>query len=451
MSPNRRSRMGRFQGAVLLCVLQLSTQPLWAQSPGDAAVLDSSRVAHDAWERGVRAFRANDVGVAHRELRHAALAWPVEQGYLWGRVISAAMMSDTAEVIAGLRGYSNIGLGRSVWSDTALRQFHAVPEFRILATRLDSNIAPLVRSHEVATMRDSTFWPEGVDFDPKSGNYYLASVRHRTIAELRPDGTVREMWPRASAGMGALMGIRVDTVRGVLWATMSGIAQMEGYAPADSALGALLRIRISDGSIERRWDIPPSPLGHVLGDLAVSASGDVFLTDSREPVLYRLRVGADTLERITNPLFRSLQGMAPSRDGAALYVADYAYGLLRVDLHDGSVVRLDDAPGSTSLGCDGIVLDPSGAIIAVQNGVSPARIMRFTIDDRARRITRAEVIDRNTLLADEPTIGTLAHGEFVYVANSQWEKYDERGTRKPAARLTGPLLLGVPLGRATSP
>lgn len=452
MSPSREGRIPRCSCIAFVCVLQLAAQPLLAQSAAsNAAALDSSRVAQDAWQRGVKAFRAHDVGAAHRELKRAALAWPVEQGYLWGRVISAAMISDTAEVIAGLRGYAAVGLGRSVLNDSVLRQFREVPAFRAVAATLDSNVAPLARSHRVATMSDSTFWPEGVDFDPKSGNYYLASIRHRTIAELHPDGTVRELWPRGGAGIGALMGVRVDTMRGVLWATMSGIPQMEGYAPADSALAALLRIRISDGFVERRWDIPPATLGHVLGDLAVSASGEVFLTDSREPVLYRLRAGADTLERITSPLFRSLQGMAPSPDGAALYVADYAYGLLRVDLHDGAVVRLGDAPGSTSLGCDGIVLDPSGAIVAVQNGVSPARIMLFTIDDHARRIVRAEVIDRNTPLADEPTIGTLAHGQFVYVANSQWEKYDERGTRKPAVPLTAPLLLGVPLPGAAAP
>ena len=309
-----------------------------------------------------------------------------------------------------------------------------------------SPTAALARSHRVASMSDSTFWPEGVDFDPRTGNYYLASIRHRTLAELRPDGAVRELWPRNLPGMGALMGVRVDVARGVLWATMSGAPQMEGYMPVDSGLAALLRVRISDGTVERRWNIPPSPKGHALGDLAVSAQGDIYMTDSYEPVLYRLRPGRDTLERIVNPLFRSLQGMAPAPDGTVLYVADYSRGLLRVDLADGTVVRLTDAPGFTSAGCDGIILDASGAIIAVQNGLSPARIMRFVIDDAARRITRAEVIDQNTAVADEPTIGTLAHGEFVYVANSQWDKYDLRGKRKPEVPLTPPLLLGVPLG-----
>jgi len=206
----------------------------------------------------------------------------------------------------------------------------------------------------------------------------------------------------------------------------------------------LLRIRITNGAIERRWRLAPATLGHTLGDLAVGENGDVFVTDSNEPVLYRLRAGGDSLESIRNPLFRSLQGIAPVPGGKVAYVADYSHGLLRVDLETNRVTRLDDAPHSTSLGCDGIAWD-RGAIVAVQNGVTPARITRFVLDASGMRIVRADVLDRNSTVADEPTIGTIAGGEFVYVANSQWEKHDDVGRRVLARALTRPVLLAVPL------
>jgi len=34
---------------------------------------------------------------------------------------------------------------------------------------------------------------------------------------------------------------------------------------------------------------------------------------------------------------------------------------------------------------------------------------------------------------------------FVYVANSQWEKYTDDGKRKPEVKLTAPVLLSLPL------
>src|ERR1041385_3889591 len=99
--------------------------------------------------------------------------------------------------------------------------------------------------------------------------------------------------------------------------------------------------------------------------------------------------------------------------------------------------------GSTSLGGAGIACD-RGAIVAVQNGVAPARIMRFVLDGSGTRIVRALVLDRNLPTADEPTIGAVVGKDFVYVANSQWEKYTDDGRRNGTA-LLAPVLLAVPL------
>jgi hypothetical protein len=115
-----------------------------------------------------------------------------------------------------------------------------------------------------------------------------------------------------------------------------------------------------------------------------------------------------------------------------------------VDLASKDITRLADAPGSTSIGCDGIAWD-GAAIVAVQNGVAPPRVMRFVIDDAGRRIARAEVLDRNIAIADEPTIGAIVGREFVYVANGQWEKYTDKGVRRPERALTRPVLLAVRL------
>jgi DNA-binding beta-propeller fold protein YncE len=358
--------------------------------------------------------------------------------------VLAQLVSDTDATHRALDAYASLGLGRDLHNDARFAGLASLSGFAGVFARHDSNRAPVVRSHVVARLDDSTFWPEGVDYDSDTHRYYVASVRHRTIAEVGNGRVIRELWPRDAPGMGAVLGVRVDAKHGVLWATLAGIPQMSGYVRADSAIAALVRVRITDGRIEHRWDLAAAPLGHILGDLAIGSSGDVFVTDSNDPVLYRLPAGSDSLQRITSPLFRSLQGMAPVPDENVVYVADYSLGLLRVDLATNEVTRLQEPPGTTTLGCDGIVLD-RGAIIAVQNGVSPARVMRFTLDPTGRRIARAEVLDQNIEVADEPTIGTIAGRSFVYVANGQWGKYTEDGRRIPERRLTAPLLIGVPL------
>jgi len=291
---------------------------------------------------------------------------------------------------------------------------------------------------------DTTFFAEGVDVDPRSGLTYVTSVRHGTIAELTPLGDyIRELLPRSGVGLGAILAVRVDAPRGVLWATMSTIPQAANYAPADSLRHALLRIRLPDAEIDGRWFVPPSPNGHTLGDVAIGPLGDVFMTDSRDPVLYRLPADSLELQPIRHPLFRSLQGVAPAPGARAVFVADYSHGLLKVDLFSGEVTRLVDAPGSTSLGCDGIAWHED-AIIAVQNGVTPPRVMRFELDSSWTRIVRADVLERNPAVADEPTLGTIVGDEFIYVANSQWEKYDASGARIPRTVLRRPVLVAIP-------
>jgi sugar lactone lactonase YvrE len=431
----------RWLSGLLLCAL---AQPVAAQEPADMAALDSAAVARAAWSRATAAYRAGDLSTSRREVARAEGAWPTQPDYLWAKARLAAAARDSVTLERALRAYADLGLGRDLRADTTIARFLTLPSFGPIVAAHDANRAPLIRSQVRASLPDPTFWAEGMDYDARTGNFYVSSVRHRTIAEIRPSGEVRELWPRGRPELGAIFGVRVDAVRRVLWVTTSGLRQTQGYRPADSAIAALLRVRISDGAIERRWDIPAEPGGHVLGDLAIGPRGDVYFTDSKAPVLYLLRAGTDSVERITNPLFRSLQGLAPIPDGRSLYLADYSHGLLRVELATGRVSRLHDAPGSTSLGCDGIVWH-RGSLIAVQNGVAPARVMRFALDTTGNRILRADVLDRHVPLAVEPTVGAVAGNVFVYVANSQWNNYEEDGTRKVSVALAPPVLLAVPL------
>lgn len=433
-----------------LALVSIASELVGAQDMTGFPAVDSAAVARAAFGRAAKAINAHDIGVARQEVTRAAESWPIQPSYVWAQAVLAAQAGDTTTTLRALQAYASLGIGRDLRGETALSPFITLPAFAGTVAKHDALRAPIARSREVARMADSTFWPEGVDYDPRTRRYYVASIGHRTIAEISPDGSTRELWPRdgASGGeaVGAMFGVRVDHKRGALWATTSAAPQMANYRPADSTIAALLRIRISDGSIERRWNIPPAPKGHTLGDLAIGPNGDVFVTDSNEPVLYRLRAGADTLESIRSPLFRSLQGIAPSPDGRLLYVVDYSHGILRVDLATKSVIRVADAPGSTSLGCDGLAWD-RGAIVAVQNGIVPARIVRFALSSSGDRITEAKVLDQNWEIADEPTIGTIVGKTFVYVANSQWEKYDPAMRRIPAKPLTRPRLLAVPLSR----
>jgi hypothetical protein len=92
-------------------------------------------------------------------------------------------------------------------------------------------------------------------------------------------------------------------------------------------------------------------------------------------------------------------------------------------------------------------------LVAVQNGVTPPRIVRVRILESARDpmgnstryVEGIDVLDRRIPLADEPTMGVVDGSTFIYVADSQWDKHDDDGNVKPGARLLQPILLKVDL------
>jgi hypothetical protein len=130
-----------------------------------------------------------------------------------------------------------------------------------------------------------------------------------------------------------------------------------------------------------------------------------------------------------------------------MYVADYSHGLLRVDLVARTVAALRAAPGVTLLGIDGLYLH-DGTLIAVQNGVTPARVVRFCLDAEGTSVRRADVLDRNPALADEPSLGAVVGDTVFYVATSQWEKFDDTGRRRPGTVARPVTIVGAPLERA---
>ena len=239
-----------------------------AQELTHVAIVDSANAARAAWARAVAAMQKHADSTARREVARAANAWPTQSAYVWGEALLAARANDTVTALRALRDYAKLGLGRDLRADTSVARLLSAPGFAAVLVDHNANRAALVRSHIRAKLADSTFWPEGVDVDPRTHRYYVASIRHRTIAEIRPDGTSRELITRDQHDLGAIFGVRFDARRGVLWATTSGVRQTEGYVAADSAIGALLKIRVADGTIEQRWNVPVRPGGHVLGDLA---------------------------------------------------------------------------------------------------------------------------------------------------------------------------------------
>jgi sugar lactone lactonase YvrE len=207
----------------------------------------------------------------------------------------------------------------------------------------------------------------------------------------------------------------------------------------------VLAFDLRSGKRVARYEVGHDGRAHVVGDLTVAGDGRVYASDSRAPVLFRVPEQGDTLERfLQSPLLLSAQGLAATPDGRTLYLSDYARGIIKVDLATRQASLLAAADSVLALGVDALVWTRHG-LVGVQNGVTPHRVVRLTLDGAGDRVVRSEDLDRAHPAYDEPTLGVLVGNDFYYIADGQWERFGEDGTVADPSALRSTVVLRLRL------
>jgi hypothetical protein len=106
-----------------------------------------------------------------------------------------------------------------------------------------------------------------------------------------------------------------------------------------------------------------------------------------------------------------------------------------VDLAAGKGFDLQYAASALALGgIDGLYWY-DGTLVAIQNGMTPHRVMRLALSEDGHVIAKATPLDAGKPELVLPTYGTLAGDALYFVANSQKNAYGAYGTPKDDARL----------------
>ena len=358
----------------------------------------------------------------------------------------SARAGDADATARWIDAYASLGFGEEALNDSAFASVRDNDAVRSALDRLRANLDPAGRSEIAFRLTDSTTFGEGLDCTADGAACLLSDLRNRRVLRLSRGGAP-ETIAGPEHGLLAPLAIALDHGSELLWIASVPLPLVTRDNPdlADSA-ATVLAFDLRSRTIVRRLSFPADDAGHEPGAILIAADGIVYVSDSRHPVLYRVPPAGDVLETAaTSPLFRSLQGMAESADGRRLYVADYSHGLLTVDRRTGSVERVAVPPRATLLGIDGLAAHGS-MLVAVQNGVRPARIVGLSLDPTGLRVTAVEILDRRPDIATEPTTGDIAGDRFFYLANSHWPWYHDDGRLRADARLAPPVVLAVPLG-----
>jgi sugar lactone lactonase YvrE len=330
---------------------------------------------------------------------------------------SESMLGNHDAALAALHNWAAMGVVYDVAADADFASLRNTPEFQQILDRIAQNKQPVPRASVAFTLPTRDLLPEDIAYDPKTRRFFISSVRKGTVVTADGREFAHAPWP--------VLALRVDVTRRLLWAATGYVPHGESVKESDKDKTALLAFDLDSGAQKQRIE---SPLPGLLGDMTISRRGDLYISEGIHGAVLRLKAGASTLERLdTEGDFPSPQTPALSADENILYVPDYLRGIGAMRLDTRKVEWLQPAPGIALSGIDGLYVH-GDSFIAVQNGTTPERLIRFSLDLR-----KQEVLEANTPRLGEPTHGTFVGDDFYFLANSGWGEYDQNGKKKDGA------------------
>lgn len=241
--------------------------------------------------------------------------------------------------------------------------------------------------------------PEGIEWDAEGGTFLVGSIAAGTIHRVADDGTVTEL--AADERFGATIGIHIANDK--LYVANSDPRTLRGGI----GTAGLVIIDLATNSVESVIDLTPvhEPTGrHFANDVVVDGDGNAYVTDSNQPVVYKVTPEGEASVLVVTPLLSSGgfggNGIEYHPDGYLLVANLGARRLIRIPLDDpdaAAEVTLDE-----TLAIDGMALGADGILYAVADSAAGKEIVALASEDdwqQASVIARVDADPEATTLA----------------------------------------------------
>ena len=265
-----------------------------------------------------------------------------------------------------------------------MRNIHRIAGSLIAAVATLASFAPLARaqSRTQVTISDTGVMAENLT-SSQDGSVYFGSMAKGTIYRAAPGADQAEPWILAStAGLTRVLGVLADDKTNTLWVCQNATGGRDGAPVAGQT--ALRSFDLKSGAAKGTYPLPPN--SGVCNDIALSAEGAAYVSESFRGRVHRLRPGASALEVwVSDERLNVIDGLAFLADGS-LYVNTFNTGkLFRIPVNpDGSPGAV--VPIETSLPLD----RPDGL-----RSVGPRTLLQAEQQGRVAELTisgdRAEV------------------------------------------------------------
>lgn len=281
--------------------------------------------------------------------------------------------------------------------------------------------------------------PEAMAYDAATDRLFVGTVRDGAIyvqdnvQDNAQDAGGDAGWAVFADGesvpdLMAVFGLAIDAERNHLWVATGMASQYRHYSQSAFGRTALIKLNLETGEHIATHRVIPDGRPHLLGAITVASDGTVYATDSLMPLVYHLPPDADNPRVFFgSAALSSLRGLALNEELDKLYVADYELGLMVLDTSGGQQAWRLAIPDALNLGgIDGLYLSDN-YLVAIQNGISPERVLRLELGSDGLGVIAVAPIVAALETFDGPTYGAMNGSELYFFANSHWQHVRSNG------------------------
>ncbi len=257
----------------------------------------------------------------------------------------------------------------------------------------DKDIATLGPPAQV-NFTQAGLYPEGTQYDDAGGRFLVSSQTAGRIGQVKDDGTYAQF--ADDSVLVSTIGLRLDVPRNRLLVAVSDPGYNKSRTKT-ATLRKLAAVAIFNASGTKTGyvnlgTLRPAYAAHFANDIAVDAAGNVYVTDSFAPIIYKIDTQGAASVFLENSALAApsgsfgLNGIVAHPDGYLLVAKSDEGALLKVPLSNPASFTKVNTTGLVLTGDDGLQLTDNNTLLVVCN--AQGQVYRLTSADGFATVNR---------------------------------------------------------------